>query len=110
MKIAITFIFVIHGLIHFMGFAKAFDYDNMAEFTEEISKPTGVFWLLTGLLFAASAILFMLKKRRLVDTRHRCGRGIANLDFYGWDRCQIRDNCQCLYTAGRRNRFCIESF
>ena len=62
MRIVLTFVFVIHGLIHFMGFAKAFDFGNMAQFTKDVGKPLGLIWLLTGALFVVSAILYVMKK------------------------------------------------
>jgi predicted nucleic acid-binding protein len=52
----------IHGLIHFMGFAKAFNYGNITQLTKNISKQAGMFWMLTALLFIATAILFLIKK------------------------------------------------
>lgn len=52
----------IHGLIHFMGLAKAFDYGNMKQLTMPISKQVGMLWLLTGLLFLITAALLLLKK------------------------------------------------
>ena len=57
--ITITFI---HGLIHFMGFAKAFSYGNFTQLTKEISKPMGVLWFTTGLLFIICIALYLLKK------------------------------------------------
>lgn len=62
MKIVLTLLIFIHGLIHFIGFAKAFDFGNLAQFSKEISKPIGLFWLLTGMLFIISAVLFWMKK------------------------------------------------
>lgn len=62
MKILLIVLLFIHGLIHFMGFAKAFDYGNSISFTKEISKTTGILWLLVGLLFIISAILSVTKK------------------------------------------------
>ncbi len=62
MKIIISVIVLIHGLIHFMGFAKAFAIGNTAEFTKELSKPIGILWLLTGLLFILSTVMILLKK------------------------------------------------
>jgi len=62
MRIVFLLIVLLHGLIHFMGFAKAFDYGNMVQFTKEISKPMGLLWLLTGLLFIVSAVLNLIKK------------------------------------------------
>ncbi|MDZ4680855.1 MAG: DUF6544 family protein [Saprospiraceae bacterium] len=61
----LKFIFIaialIHGLIHFMGFAKAFGYGNTTQLTKEISKPAGVFWMLTAWLFIAVVALFLFK-------------------------------------------------
>ena len=62
MRIAILVLFTIHGLIHLMGFAKAFQYAEMKQLTIAISKPVGVMWLMATLLFITSAILFLLKK------------------------------------------------
>jgi hypothetical protein len=52
---------LIHGLIHFMGFSKAFSLADMKQLSIPISKPTGLLWLLTALLFLLSATLFLLK-------------------------------------------------
>jgi len=62
MRIVLPLILLLHGIIHFMGFAKAFDYGNMTQFTKEISKPMGLLWLLTGLLFMVSTVLNIMKK------------------------------------------------
>ncbi len=61
MKYIFSIILIIHGLIHFMGFAKAFDYGNTTQITKEISKSMGFFWLITALLFVTATILFFLK-------------------------------------------------
>lgn len=63
MKLAVSVLAVLHGLIHFVGFAKAFAIGNTAEFTRELSKPIGLLWLLTGLLFIFSAILLFFKRK-----------------------------------------------
>jgi len=62
LKYLLAFIILVHGLIHFMGFAKAFNYGNITQLTKEISKPSGMFWLLTAFLFIVTIILFLLKK------------------------------------------------
>ncbi len=62
LKYLLAFIIFIHGLIHFMGFAKAFNYGNITQLSKEISKPAGMLWLLTAFLFIAATILFLLKK------------------------------------------------
>ncbi len=62
LKYLFAFILLIHGLIHFMGFAKAYSYGNITQLTKDISKPNGTFWLLTTILFVAATVLFLLKK------------------------------------------------
>lgn len=44
-------IVLIHGLIHLMGFARAYGYGNMKQLTLEISKPAGSIWLFACILF-----------------------------------------------------------
>lgn len=61
-RFIIAFIILIHGLIHFMGFAKAFQYGNITQLTKDISKPLGLIWLLVALLFLTSAILLLMQK------------------------------------------------
>ncbi len=53
---------LVHGLIHFMGFAKAFGYGHITQLTKDISKTNGTLWLLTAILFVAATLLFLLKK------------------------------------------------
>jgi hypothetical protein len=58
----LALLMIIHGFIHFMGFAKAFHYADMKQLTIPVSKPLGMVWLLTGVLFACTAVLFILRK------------------------------------------------
>jgi len=46
----------------FMGFAKAFGYGTISQLTKNISKPAGMLWLVTAILFIMVTILFLLKK------------------------------------------------
>ncbi|MBC7935585.1 MAG: hypothetical protein H7Y86_09575 [Rhizobacter sp.] len=62
LKYFFAFIMLIHGLIHFTGFAKGFGYGNITQITKDISKTNGTFWLLTAILFGAATVLFLLKK------------------------------------------------
>jgi len=62
LKYILAFTILMHGLIHFMGFAKAFNYGNITQLTKEISKPSGLLWLLTAFLFIVATILLLLKK------------------------------------------------
>lgn len=62
MRIVLVLLIILHGLIHLMGFAKAFQFGEMAQFTKEISRPMGILWLLAALLFIVTAIGFFLRK------------------------------------------------
>ncbi|MFZ5824588.1 MAG: DUF6544 family protein [Bacillota bacterium] len=52
-----------HGLIHFMGFAKAFGLAELPEFTQPISQGLGVAWLVAGLALLTTAILYIARPR-----------------------------------------------
>ncbi|NJR32221.1 MAG: hypothetical protein HC778_04415 [Chamaesiphon sp. CSU_1_12] len=62
MKVIFSLIVTIHGLIHLIGFAKAFGDGNITQLTKEISKPIGTIWLATALSLLVVAVLFVLKK------------------------------------------------
>ena len=61
-KYPIAFIILLHGLIHFIGFAKAFNFGKISQITTAISKPIGLVWSFTAFLFIATVILFLCKK------------------------------------------------
>lgn len=58
MKIAFLAVVIMHGLIHVLGFTKAFALHNAKQLMQPISKPMGILWLLAFLLFLTAAILF----------------------------------------------------
>lgn len=60
MKTALAIIFFLHGLIHFMGFAKAFNLAEISQLTQQITKLSGVLWLGAGVLFVLVALLLFL--------------------------------------------------
>ena len=60
LKILFFIILFVHCLIHLMGFVKAFKLAPMEQLTQPISKPIGLLWLLTALLFLATFVLFLL--------------------------------------------------
>lgn len=60
-KEIIVGISLIHGIIHLIGFAKAFHVDGIDQFDEDISKIYGFGWLLACGLFIVSAILLLLE-------------------------------------------------
>lgn len=62
-KYLFIFITLLHGLIHFMGFAKAYNYGNITQLTKEISKPLGIVWLATGFLFLICLAFYLFKNQ-----------------------------------------------
>lgn len=57
-------VLVVHGLIHLMGFAKAFGFAELPQLTQPISRAWGVAWLLAAILTLASALALGLGARR----------------------------------------------
>ena len=62
LKYLFAFILLVHGLIHLMGFAKAYNYGNITQLTKDISKVSGLLWLFVAILFVVTTLLFLLKK------------------------------------------------
>lgn len=60
MRLFILLLFIIHGLIHLLGFVKAFNITEVELLTQGISRPAGVFWLLAALLFIVAAVQYLL--------------------------------------------------
>ncbi|MCC6753141.1 MAG: hypothetical protein IT266_04050 [Saprospiraceae bacterium] len=60
MRIALIVLMVVHGLIHLMGFVKAFGFAEIRALTQEISRPAGIAWLTCAdlwLIFALSHLI-----------------------------------------------------
>lgn len=55
MRWAISGLLVVHGLVHFMGFAKAFGYAELPQLTQSISRGMGLVWFGAGLAVIATA-------------------------------------------------------
>jgi len=60
MRILFFLLITLHGLIHLLGFVKAFNLAQVQELTMNVSKPAGIFWLLVALMLVAAAVLFFL--------------------------------------------------
>lgn len=58
MDIAFTILLALHGLIHLMGFAKAFGLAKLTELSLTISRPAGMLWLTAGVFFFLAAAWF----------------------------------------------------
>jgi len=57
-RIAFVIIIGLHGLIHLLGFAKAFGLAEIRELTQLVSKPMGALWLLSAVLFLATGLVY----------------------------------------------------
>ena len=59
MRIALSIVIVIHGIIHVFGFLKAFGFSEFDAISQPISKTFGILWLLAFLLFAVTLSLYL---------------------------------------------------
>lgn len=62
MKFVFSFILIIHGFIHVMGFLSAYTSISFNKQISGISKPIGLLWLVTSILFVAAAVLLLTHK------------------------------------------------
>jgi hypothetical protein len=62
LKILFTILIFIHGLVHTLGFVKAFHLSKVEQLLLPISRPVGAFWLLSAIGFAFSALMFVFGK------------------------------------------------
>ena len=63
MRWALIGLLTLHGLIHLMGFVKAFGYAELPQLTQPISRAWGGLWLLAGGLVGATAVMLALGTR-----------------------------------------------
>ncbi len=61
MKIALTILIGIHGIIHLFGFLKAFSISEFSAISQPISKTFGIVWLLSFVLFVITIILLIVQ-------------------------------------------------
>ena len=59
MRIAVSIVIVIHGIIHLFGFLKAFGFSEFNAISQPISKTFGILWLIAFLLFAVTLSLYL---------------------------------------------------
>lgn len=62
-KILFSLLLVLHGVIHFAGFFKAFEIGDFKEISGEMSKTAGLIWLFAGVLFLATTLLYLFQYR-----------------------------------------------
>jgi len=61
MRITLLLVLLIHGLLHLIGFAKAFNLYHARQFVQPISKLSGMLWLLAFLFCLIAALLIAFK-------------------------------------------------
>lgn len=59
MKTAFIIFMVMHGLIHQLGFIKAFEFAEVKELKMPITRSSGIIWLITSVLFIVTAALYL---------------------------------------------------
>ena len=59
MQYVFSFILLFHGLIHLLGFVKAFNLAEINQLPQSISKPIGILWFLTFLLFLITFLAYL---------------------------------------------------
>lgn len=60
MRVLFILLMLFHGLIHLMGFVKAFQFAEMNQLQIPISKPMGVLWLIAAILFVVAVVMFFV--------------------------------------------------
>jgi len=61
MKYLFSILVLAHGLIHLMGFLKAFGIAAINQLTKEISKPMGILWLFVTIVLITTAFFYFIK-------------------------------------------------
>lgn len=61
MRLFFALLLLFHGAIHLLGFLKAFNLARISELQADVSRIAGVFWLSAFILFAGSAVAYLLK-------------------------------------------------
>ena len=64
MKVLFLIIVLMHGLIHSLGFVKAFCLKEVKELTLPISKPIGIVWLSATVLILIYALLYYINHKQ----------------------------------------------
>ena len=64
MKTFFAVFLVVHGLIHLLGTARAFDVADIPQLTHQIARPLGILWFLAAALFLLAAMLLFIWPQR----------------------------------------------
>ncbi len=63
MKLALIILILLHATVHLLAFFKAFHLLKIKQLSQAISRTNGTLWLLTCLLFVATALLFSFEEQ-----------------------------------------------
>jgi hypothetical protein len=63
MRVVFLIIVALHALVHLLGFVKGFGFGELKELTLAISKPMGLLWLTSAVLFLIYGILYFSNSR-----------------------------------------------
>ncbi|MCR9251703.1 MAG: hypothetical protein NXI20_14855 [bacterium] len=66
MVYALSILLFLHGLIHVLGFAKAYWSKNVPQLKSEIPKPEGIVWLTVAIVMVVSGVFFILQLNYLI--------------------------------------------
>lgn len=61
-RIVFVLFIAIHGLIHLMGFTKAFGWAQLEQLSQDISRSKGLWWLAAAILIVLAALLFLTRQ------------------------------------------------
>lgn len=61
MKALLLILLTVHGLIHLLGFVKAFGLAPVDQLVSPISRGAGILWLAAGVSFTGAAVLHLLR-------------------------------------------------
>lgn len=63
LKFIFAGILLLHGLVHAIGFTRAYGWGSPGLFTKDISRPVGLWWLGTAVLFILCALIYLAGKK-----------------------------------------------
>ncbi len=63
MRVLFLIIVLLHGLIHLLGFVKAFGFKEIKELTLPISKPIGTVWIIATAFFLIYGVLYFFNSK-----------------------------------------------
>lgn len=60
MRTLLLSLIILHGLLHVVGFVKAFKLADLPQFHRPISRTNGILWLIASFLFITCGMMFLV--------------------------------------------------